>query len=235
MIDFSRQMFDLLNLDPSLIIAGQRLFLAAGIGAIVGIEREVRGHPAGFRTLTVLAVASALIMILSERVAGVKEFHDTGRIAAQVVSGMGFLGAGVILRTGLTVHGLTTASVLWAVAGLGLTVGAGLIEEAMLATGVIMLVLLVFSPIERKILRSIKRRVLEVVASPRPGLVEELADVLRANGHRVERLIVTDYTEDAWEIQISLHATSAGGSIDPAAVLLDVAGVSMVHQEGEHE
>lgn len=225
----------LANFDPQFIEVSKRLLIAAGIGAIVGIEREVRGHPAGFRTLTVLAVASALIMILSERVAGGKDFHDTGRIAAQVISGMGFLGAGVIMRTGLTIHGLTTASILWAVAGLGLTVGAGLITEALLASGLIIFILVIFSPIERKLMRRLKRKVLEVVATPRPGLVEELADALRASGHRVDNLIVTDYTTEAWEIKITMRSTSAGGSIDPAAVLLDVGGVQLVHQAGEAE
>ncbi|MBC8369689.1 MAG: MgtC/SapB family protein [Planctomycetes bacterium] len=220
---------------PELWEVCQRLLVAAGIGAVIGIEREVRGHPAGFRTLTVLAVASALIMVLSERVAGGKDFHDTGRIAAQVISGMGFLGAGVIMRSGLTIHGLTTASILWAVAGLGLTAGAGLVAEAILASSLILLVLLVFSPIERKLLRRLKRKKLEVVAEPRQGLVEELADALRSHGHRVDDLVVTDYSKDSWDIKVSVRSTSAGGRIDPAAVLLDVTGVSKVHLEGESE
>jgi putative Mg2+ transporter-C (MgtC) family protein len=198
----------LANFDPQFIEVSKRLLIAAGIGAIVGIEREVRGHPAGFRTLTVLAVASALIMILSERVAGGKDFHDTGRIAAQVISGMGFLGAGVIMRTGLTIHGLTTASILWAVAGLGLTVGAGLITEALLASGLIIFILVIFSPIERKLMRRLKRKVLEVVATPRPGLVEELADALRA--HCAERIARHKIPRYVWLRDQSLPRNANG-------------------------
>ncbi|MDP6850880.1 MAG: MgtC/SapB family protein [Planctomycetota bacterium] len=224
-----------ITLDPGLIDVAARLAIAGGLGALIGMEREMRGHPAGFRTLTVLGAASALIMILSERVADGRDFHDSGRIAAQVISGMGFLGAGVILRTGLTVHGLTTASVLWAVAALGLTVGAGLIPEAVLCAAFILFALLVLSPVESSLLRSVKRRALDVTAAPRPGLVESLAEALRSHGYRVEKLIVTEYTTEEWTIHLVVRTTSAGGKIDAAAVLLDVNGVKGVFQESDNE
>lgn len=116
-----------------------RLFLAAVLGGIIGWERERDNHPAGFRTHILVSVGSALIMLVSAY--GFQEFmdehnvrFDPSRVGAQVVSGIGFLGAGAIVRQGLTVNGLTTAATLWVVAGIGLAVGSGFIYGAILTT-----------------------------------------------------------------------------------------------------
>lgn len=116
-----------------------RLFLAALLGGVIGWERERDNHPAGFRTHILVSVGSALIMLVSAY--GFQEFmdinnvrFDPSRVGAQVVSGIGFLGAGAIVRQGLTVNGLTTAATLWVVAGIGLAVGSGFIYGAILTT-----------------------------------------------------------------------------------------------------
>ncbi len=101
-----------------------RLLLAAVLGALIGLERELHEHPAGMRTHLLVSVGSASFTILS-----IEAFSapgaDPGRIAAQIVSGIGFLGAGAILKEGATIRGLTTAASLWAVASVGMAAGAG--------------------------------------------------------------------------------------------------------------
>lgn len=101
-----------------------RLLLAAVLGALVGLERELHEHPAGMRTHLLVSVGAASFTILSIDAFGAPG-ADPGRIAAQIVSGIGFLGAGAILKEGATIRGLTTAASLWAVASVGMAAGAG--------------------------------------------------------------------------------------------------------------
>lgn len=122
-----------------------RIFLAAFLGAIIGIEREIKNRAAGFRTHIIVSVGACLIMLIG--IEGIGEIsnnigRDTARMAAQVVSGIGFLGAGTILQTKDGVSGLTTAATLWLSAAIGLAVGVGFYEGALIAT-IICLVTLV--------------------------------------------------------------------------------------------
>jgi putative Mg2+ transporter-C (MgtC) family protein len=124
-----------------------RLLLAAGLGAAVGLEREFRQKPAGLRTNILIALGSALFTILS-----VSMGHGTGstdRIAAQIVTGIGFLGGGAILRSGESVHGMTTAATIWVNAAIGMAVGTGQYLLATATTLVTLVVLAVLPPIER--------------------------------------------------------------------------------------
>ncbi|MFA5897547.1 MAG: MgtC/SapB family protein [Hyphomicrobium sp.] len=123
-----------------------RLLLAAGLGAAVGLEREYRQKPAGLRTNILIALGSALFTILS-----ISMGHESGtadRIAAQIVTGIGFLGGGAILRSGNTVHGMTTAATIWVNAAIGVAAGMGQYTLAT-ATAVLTLVVLgILPPIE---------------------------------------------------------------------------------------
>ncbi|OJV65683.1 MAG: hypothetical protein BGO41_07560 [Clostridiales bacterium 38-18] len=127
-----------------------KLIIAVVVGGLIGLERESVRRPAGFRTHILVCVASALIMDMNLLVA--KEFvnSDPMRLGAQVISGMGFLGAGTILKEGATVSGLTTAAGLWAVACLGLVIGAGYYLLAVFAALLMLLTLKTFSQLERK-------------------------------------------------------------------------------------
>lgn len=116
-----------------------RLLVAAVLGALVGIEREARGRDAGMRTFGAVALGACAFTILS--VAAVPPDHDTARIAAQIVTGVGFLGAGVILRGHGHISGLTTSATLWATAAVGMAVGYGLYLLAV-ATAALLLALL---------------------------------------------------------------------------------------------
>src|SRR6202142_2280812 len=132
-----------------------RLVLAAALGSVIGVERERLSWAAGLRTHMLVCVGSSLIMLVSAfgfaDVLGQKNVVlDPSRIAAQVVSGIGFLGAGSILLRGEVVRGLTTAASLWTVAAIGLAVGGGLYVEAVAATILILIILAGIKPLEER-------------------------------------------------------------------------------------
>lgn len=149
-----------------------RIILSCVLGGLIGLERESLNKSAGFRTHILVCVGSALVMIVSMEMYTMyhaKIALDPGRIAAQVVSGIGFLGAGTIMREGATVKGLTTAATLWVVAGVGLAVGAGLYFPALVATGVIFLTLIYLGKVEKLMTGHTHVSVLVVTAENRPG------------------------------------------------------------------
>jgi len=127
---------------------GVRLLVAALCGGILGLERELAGKPAGLRTNVLICIGAALLTQLSIDVPASFGFGDPARIAAQIVSGIGFLGAGTILQSRHAVHGLTSAALIWVVAGVGMIVGAGLLLPAVLATCTILLILIVLHKLE---------------------------------------------------------------------------------------
>lgn len=130
-----------------------RLLIAGGLGSLIGAERERLIWAAGLRTHMLVCVGACLFMVVSAygfaSVIGPNVILDPSRVAAQVVSGIGFLGAGSILLRGDVVRGLTTAASLWAVAAIGLAVGGGLYVEAVAATVIILLILAGIKPLEK--------------------------------------------------------------------------------------
>lgn len=121
-----------------------RLVLACVFGGIIGYERQSRRKSAGLRTNVLVCLGACLIMILSQEIyqhVEGKTNADPARLAAQVVSGIGFLGAGAIMKEGLTVTGLTTAACLWVVAGVGLAVGGGFYSGAFITTALVFVTL----------------------------------------------------------------------------------------------
>jgi putative Mg2+ transporter-C (MgtC) family protein len=127
--------------DDQLAIIG-RLAFAAVLGAFVGLERELRGYPAGVRTVALVALGSALFTEVGEVLGG------DNRVAAGIVTGIGFLGAGVILREGHTIRGITTAATIWSAAAIGMAVGRELYLVAGLGS-VLMFILLEARPVVR--------------------------------------------------------------------------------------
>jgi putative Mg2+ transporter-C (MgtC) family protein len=134
----------------------RRLLLAAFLGGMLGAEREFRQKSAGFRTNILIAMGSALFTIASLTLA--PERADPARIAAQIVTGIGFLGAGAILRTENRVHGLTTAATIWVNAALGVAAGAGQYHLAALGGAITIVVLLILAPLERALERRVEIR-----------------------------------------------------------------------------
>lgn len=154
-------MFCLLSIVGSFDNAIGKLLIAAVLGGIIGWERERRGRPAGLRTHILVCIGVTLMMVVSEHI-----FHryktfaadsiirvDPARIAAQVVTGIGFLGAGTIMRFKTTVRGLTTAASLWVVAGIGLAVGSSCYVPALLTTFLALFALFFLPLFEREIKR----------------------------------------------------------------------------------
>ena len=132
--------------------AAFQIALAALLGAIVGLERGVGGHPAGLRTNTVIAISSCLFTILSiEGFPLQGAAQDTARVAAQVVTGVGFMGAGALLHARGHVRGLTTAASTWLVAAIGMAVGTGLYFLAVFTTLVSAILLILLAPISRRL------------------------------------------------------------------------------------
>lgn len=141
-----------------------RLALAGLLGSLIGLERELRGYPAGIRTLALVTLGSALFTDASQIFDG-----DRGRVAAQIVTGIGFLGAGVIFREGYTVRGITTAATIWAAAAIGMAIGLELYFVAVLGT------VLVFALLEA---RPLTRRFERVIGPRERSMREALEDMV---------------------------------------------------------
>jgi len=157
-----------------------RLVVATVAGGLIGIEREYKGKPAGMRTNMLMCLGSCLVMILSietARQAGAPA--DPGRIGAQVVTGVGFLGAGTILRSRVSVAGLTSAATIWFVAALGLTIGAGLFIEAAGATALMILTLTAVAGVEHHL--SARRQLHVLRLRVRGKDLAKVREVLRVN------------------------------------------------------
>jgi len=125
----------------------RRLLTAALLGALLGFEREIKHKSAGLRTNILIALGSALFTIMSSELAEATG-SDPGRVAAQIVTGIGFLGAGAIMRTDSGIHGLTTAATVWVNAAVGVAAGAGRYHLAVIATIITLGALLLLRPIE---------------------------------------------------------------------------------------
>jgi putative Mg2+ transporter-C (MgtC) family protein len=127
-----------------------KLALAVALGGLIGMERETSQKPAGFRTNILICVGSAMMMILAQLLFGGKDgnSNEVARIAAAVITGVGFIGAGTILQARGSVTGLTSAATIWAVAGLGLVIGAGYYVIAIIFSVIVILTLLFFRRIE---------------------------------------------------------------------------------------
>ena len=119
------------------------------IGAIIGLEREFRSKPAGFRTMILICVGSCLYTILSKEAS----FGSTDRIASNIVTGIGFIGAGVIFKEGITVNGLTTAALIWTTAALGMAIGYHNYPLTILVSAMVVIVLFILEPVQRFINR----------------------------------------------------------------------------------
>lgn len=135
----------------------ERLCLAALLGAILGFEREWRQKNAGLKTNILIAMGSALFTLMSIDLSA-SAGGDATRVASQIVTGIGFLGAGAIMRTGAGIRGLTTAAMIWVNAAIGVACGGGEYRLAIIATGVTLCVLLVMTPIEKALDRHLKNR-----------------------------------------------------------------------------
>jgi len=166
------------SLDPA--VALLRLFLAALAGGVIGLEREHANRPAGFRTHILVSVGAALVALTAQSITMAflgRTGTDPTRMAAHVVSGIGFLGAGAIMREGVNVRGLTTAASIWVIATVGLAMGAGLYWHAVIATVLAGLTLHYLSRVERHLVRGQYRHI-TLVTQDTPGQIGRIGTCL---------------------------------------------------------
>ncbi|MEX2415060.1 MAG: MgtC/SapB family protein [Paenibacillaceae bacterium] len=188
---------------------GIRIFIALGLGGLIGLERELGGHSAGFRTHILVCIGSTLIVILS--IYGFSQFAyepnvrmDPARLAAQVVAGVGFLGAGTIMRTGTTISGLTTAASLWVVAAIGLSVGAGFYFGAILTAFVTFFSLFLLNKLEKVFSKSRQTKELNIEVWDGNGNIGTIMSTLQELGIRIIKINIEN--DQTTMVEGSKHA-----------------------------
>lgn len=172
-----------------------RLAIAAVLGALVGFERERLDQPAGLRDHALVCVGSALAVLVSSfafagAVHSPTSILDPSRVAAQVVSGIGFLGAGTIILRRNIVHGLTTAASIWVVAVIGLAIGGGMYLAGAVTTIAALLILAGARPLTRRLAAPWRRQIISVIFNREQTSVEQLRDDLAASGATIQRMDV---------------------------------------------
>ncbi|MDP4132662.1 MAG: MgtC/SapB family protein [Bacillota bacterium] len=161
-----------------ILIAAMKLVLAVVLSGLIGLEREHKHRPAGFKTHILVCVGATLTMMISlyMREKGIET--DGSRLGAQVISGIGFLGAGTIIREGANVRGLTTAATLWAVACIGLAVGIGYYIGAIFASLIIFAVLKILGIIGSKLNEQSANLIIHITAKNSPEIIGQICRVL---------------------------------------------------------
>jgi len=159
-----------------------KIILSAVLGGIIGLERELSHKEAGLRTNILIAIGSTLITILSLKIAEMSKMADPGRLAAQIVTGIGFLGAGAIIQARLAIHGLTTAATIWTVAAIGISVGSGLYLTSFLITILVVIILTLFKTLSAVIDKQRKLFAFVVKTEEKASLVIEIKKILKESG-----------------------------------------------------
>ena len=210
-----------------------RLVVAALLGSLVGFERERLLWSAGIRTHMLVCVGACLFMIVSAYgfTNATKMPHvdlDPSRVAAQVVSGVGFLGAGSILLRGNSVRGMTTAASIWTVAALGLASGSGMFFAAFVSTGIVLLILAGLKPLEEAYRARIQSCVFHMRSEPGAVPFDDVKKALRVRGGQVKRVNVTTAADGFEDTTIHLARVSQADIRAGAMRLKEVPGVLSV-------
>lgn len=213
-----------------------RVLVAAVLAGVIGVEREIHGRPAGLRTHLLVGTGAALVMVTFALTARILPYDgvwgqlvrvDPGRLAAGIITGIGFLGAGTILRTGDWVFGLTTAASIWFVGALGIAAGEGLY---VLATGgmlIGLIVLTVMDRLEQRIPSAVRH---ELVVEISPQAQEEvLAGVYRLGSDKTMRVRLTGWEVKDGKERVALHfRIRHRGSVDIAAIASEISALDGV-------
>ncbi len=174
-----------------------RLLVSFVIGMVIGVEREAHSQPAGMRTHILISIGSTLAMLLSiyipQTYPGFQN-GDPGRIAAQVVTGIGFLGAGAILRFGANVRGLTTAASIWSMAMLGLAVGAGLFKISAVAAAIILFALTIMDIFEKHVFHERVFKRIEVTVRKKTSELQDLQKLIKSLDIRIQEVDIKKNT-----------------------------------------
>lgn len=211
-----------------------RLLLAAFLGSLIGVQREHLFWTAGLRTHMLVCVGACLVMIVSafgfqQALTMPGTQLDPSRIAAQVVSGIGFLGAGSILMRGEVIKGLTTAASLWAVAAIGLAVGGGLYVLGTAATFLILIILIAIRPMERVLRDIVQIQVVKLVAPSNTLSLSQLEQLLGERSKKIRQFIVEQGpVKDTETVTIEFRGVTRVVADQMIKEILGVAGVREV-------
>ncbi len=208
-----------------------RLGIAAALGMIVGFERERQNQPAGLRTHTILAIGSCLAMTISINLSlqflPEGRVGDPARLAAQVISGIGFLGAGAILRYGTNVKGLTTATSLWTIAIIGMSIGAGHYLAGVAATTMLLIILVLLNVLEKKLIRVYETITVSVTAVNNPALVENILDLFKQMKKKVLSVsVAADLPNNTQTVSVVLKTIETDPMDDIRDGLKTISGVT---------
>lgn len=207
-----------------------RLFGAFVAGGVIGWQRERAEKPAGLRTHILVCLGSALMTLVSIFFFG-RAGYDAARITAQIVSGIGFLGAGTIFRYGSTIAGLTTAASLWATCGVGIAIGAGMFFLGFAGVGFIFLVLWLLEYFEEYFLKTKGGLFIELVLRDEPGALGKVGTLLGGLGVNIDAARVRREREGSVLCSLYTHATRGMKVLDIASALkgLDVVENLEIH------
>ena len=211
-----------------------RLGVAFLLGAVIGVEREIDNQPAGLRTNIILVMGSALAIVISGTLSQVYQpvggMGDPARLAAQVISGIGFLGAGAILHAGVNIRGLTTAATIWTMAVVGLAVGAGFFKPAVIVTVVLFIVLSVLNKLENKLFRP--KTIAPITMWIKDG-PPDLSAIRNIFDHKHVRLITFshehDFTDDETKINLEYSCKRAELIDEIQKQIYAIPGLRKVH------
>lgn len=208
-----------------------RLMLSCFLGGIIGLERESGERPAGFRTHTLVCTGSCLFMLVS--IYGFDDMgtvRDPARLAAQVVSGVGFLGAGTILHEGVNVKGLTTAASIWMISAIGLATGVGLYTLSIFATVLMLATLIVFGKWGKimSFTKQTERYEIKISAKDEPGNMDKIMNHLNVPGVKVKSLnVVRDMCNETITLSVRLIVSSSSAD-EFDDILLDVKNLDYI-------
>jgi len=209
-----------------------RLFIAAILGGVVGIERENQKRAAGLRTHILVSLGSALVMITSEymfKVYGELTDIDPARLGAQVISGIGFLGAGTIIKQGTSVRGLTTAASLWAVACIGLATGTGFYTAAVITAAIVFLTLMFLRKFENVLNRkSIATDEIIIKMDNKPGKIGEVASCIGRAGVNITNVEIESDEEDIITVNFTLNLPKGLKMADVIKILKTLPGIKIM-------
>jgi putative Mg2+ transporter-C (MgtC) family protein len=199
------------DLSPNVVIA-IKLLLAMVCGGAIGLERELSQKPAGLRTNVLIALAACLLMIASRHVSGGEPYTDPARLVAQVISGIGFIGAGVIMQSRAAVRGLTTAATIFIVTAVGISIGEGMFTASILTTVLIIFVLVLLRRVEAFLMR--RRRLYHYsFKTPDPSeALTKLLDLLKKERLSLEEFSVKERGQEEHEVSLSVVTSLDGNS-----------------------
>lgn len=210
-----------------------KLVLAGLLGGIIGYERENTLRPAGFRTHILVCVGASLVMITSKYIFEQYSSHvniDPARLGAQVISGIGFLGAGTIIRDGFNVKGLTTAASLWAVSCVGIATGIGFYSGAVIATMIIFSTLLFLKKFEKNISNYKRYNAVFIQSENHPGRIGEINGIFEKYNVTIRNIeVVNSDNKENVLIKLLVRFVDSINSADVIEELQKLAGIVKVY------